>query len=134
MSPPSTLTPMARRILGPVCAEAVEMFRRPSLPNGVRYALLLRHPQHEHPKPMAFPGLAELARHIHRARGEAGLQLAEAEILLQGETTPRKGVSVWTLETATGDRRRFIGWAWLGGAGRYSLEAALQSEQPGPVH
>jgi hypothetical protein len=43
-------------------------------------------------------------------------------------------VSVWTLDAGSGERRRFLGWAWLGGAGRLALEHALQAEQPGPVH
>lgn len=120
--------------LSPAVADAIEAFRRPSLPNGVRYALLLREPHRPKEKPLAYESARNLARSIHRRRGYCGLQLIETELMVQESERPQRGISVFALDGATGDRRRFLGWVFIGGAGRASLEAALLAEQPGLVH
>lgn len=107
---------------------AVAYFRRPSLPAGLRYALLLRPQDRPGAKPLAFADAGGLARHLHRARAGMPLQLQDAELRVRQDDKPRAGVSVWTLDPASGDRARFLGWAYLGGAGRHSLQAALQAE------
>ena len=111
-------------------------FARPLMPPGFRYLLMLRRNEAGQPiKPMAFQDLSALARHLHRARDGSGLQLAETPVLLAGRDASTIGVSVWTIDDAgSGDRRRYLGWAYVNGAGRTTLEAALRLEQPGPVH
>ena len=97
--------------------------RRPAMSSDIRFAILTANP---HAKPVAFPDLNALARHIQRERGLAGLELAEVEDLeLQGETEPRRGVSVYTLD-AGNDRDRLIGHAYLDGHGREALQSALR--------
>lgn len=128
-------TPDRRADRGVPALVALFSQARPALPPGFRYALLQRTGPNGSPrKPMAFQDLGGLARHIHRARGQAGVQLADAPMMLWGRETPEAGVSVWILDPATGDRRTYLGWAWVNGAGRVTLEAALQAEQPGPGH
>jgi len=113
----------------------------PVLPPGWRYLLMCR-PRElyaPHPKPMAFHDISALARHLHRRRGQAGLQLQDAALQVSvsqgGWTFERvQGVSVWTLDPVTQDRDRYLGWAWVNGASRITLEAALQAEQPAWVH
>lgn len=97
--------------------------RRPAMSTDIRFAILTANP---HAKPVAFPDLNALARHIQRVRGLAGLELAEVEDLeLQGDVEPRRGVSVYTLD-AGNDRDRLIGHAYLDGHGREALQAALR--------
>jgi hypothetical protein len=110
-------------------------FARPALPPDWRYVLMLRKNAAGEPlKPMAFADLGALARHLHRLRGAAGLQLTDAPLMVQGAEAALQGVSVWRLDPDTGDRRRYLGWAFVNGAGRITLEAALRAEQPGPTH
>lgn len=101
-------------------------------PTGWRYMLMLRRDPDGHPlKPMAFAGVDQLARHIHRARAGGELQLLEAPIQMCGEDDGRPGVSI-TVQAYTDAPRRFLGWAYINGAGRLTLEAALRLAQPGP--
>lgn len=126
---PHPLAPLRAQALGPAAAAAVEAFRRPTLPAGLRYTLLMRPGVPCSAKPLAFRDTGELARHLHRARAGAGLQLQDAELKVREDEHPRRGVSVWTLDPDTGARRSFLGFAHLGGAGRASLEAALRAEE-----
>lgn len=114
----------------PTAEEILQRRRRPSLPAGVRYALLLGEPRRANAKPLACPDLAELARTLHRRRRGAGLQLCDAELLVYQDDTPRRGVSLWAIDASTGDACRYLGFAYLAGAGRLALEAALRAEQP----
>lgn len=109
---------------------STEFFRRPDLPAGVRYALLLREEQRVGGKPMAFNSLGGLARSIHRRRAEAGLQLADTELCVRDADRPRQGVSIWTTDPSTGEARKFLGWAYLGGSGRELLQAAIRENEP----
>lgn len=113
---------------------------RPALPPGFAYLLMLRKDAQGHPlKPMGFANLTQLARHIHRARAPkggpvAGLQLADSPMMVDGVDEPQPGVGVWLLDPATGDRSRYLGWAWVNGASSLTLISALEMCQPGPRH
>lgn len=113
-------------------SDPAAFFGRPHLPPGLRYALLLHAPRMPASlqKPVAFADLAGLARGLHRRRGDAPLQLADVELLTRERRLPARGVAVWVLDPLTGDRRACLGWAYLAGAGRPTLEAALHACQP----
>lgn len=104
------------------------LLRVPRLPADLPY-LLVRRPDHPLTKPAAFATLRDLAAAIHRDRQGAPLQLVEASLRGRDEAEARDGVSIFTL-TPDGDRRRYLGWAWLGGGGRRALEVALFSLDP----
>ena len=102
--------------------------RRPSIPSGVRFALIGR-PHRWLETPTVFNSAAALAAAIHTARGSAGLQLADAPLRLLGQDESRPGVSVWTLGE-DGQRHRYLGWVWLDGGDRHALQAALFALAP----
>lgn len=96
---------------------------RPRMAESVRFALIPANPE---AKIYVFPDIDALARHIQRARGLQGLELVDVEDLeLAGQTEPRPGVTVFTLD-AGHDRDRLIGHAWLDGRGQEHLRAALR--------
>lgn len=96
---------------------------RPRMSEDVRFALL---PANPHAKPVIFPDVDALARHIQRARGLQGLELVDVQDLeISGDTVDRPGVTVHTLD-AGNDRDRLIGHAYLAGRGQDVLRAALQ--------
>jgi hypothetical protein len=101
---------------------------RPALQDDVRFALLQR-PDRWLDKPAAFPTIADLAAAIHRRRKDAGLELADAPLRLLGQDESRPGVSIWT-QGEDGQRRDYLGWAWVNGAGRLALQAALFEAAP----
>ncbi len=81
-------------------------------------------------KPLVFPDLDALARHIHRERGPQGLELVETEDLeLEGDLEGRLGVHLYTTD-AGHCRDRNLGTAWLNGAGLEVLRAALRRTCP----
>ena len=90
-----------------------------------RFALL-RSPTDPLVKPVAFARLADLAAALHRDRGGAAIQMFEAPLLVFGEDQARTGVSIWTLGE-DGGQTRYLGWAWLDGAGHRALRAALDA-------
>lgn len=96
-----------------------------------RYAILT-HPERYDAKPRVFQELRHLAAHLHQQRKGAPIQLQDSPMAFEGEADARQGVSVWTL-TEDGARRCFLGWAWLNGAGRQSLETAIFALQPRPA-
>ena len=102
--------------------------RRPALADGLRYGLI-RRPDRWLEKPVAFATLSDLAAAIHRDRGDAGLELADAPLRTLGQDESRPGVSVWT-QGEDGERRDYLGWAWVNGAGRQALQAALFAVAP----
>lgn len=114
---------------------STEAFRCPELPAGVRFALLMTEGRLIAAKPLAFESLAGLARSIHRRRGDAGLQLKDTELRVRrhgpaGERDdPRLGVSIWTTDPSTGDSRKYLGWAYLRGAGRELLQQAIRENE-----
>lgn len=96
---------------------------RAALAGDIDYALVGANP---HDKPMAFRDLDHLARHIQRARGEQGLELADIDDLeCEGDRVARPGVSVFATDV-DGRRDRLIGHAWLKGRGLEHLKAALR--------
>lgn len=103
-----------------------EYFAAPRLPRGVRFALW---PTFEtHRKPHAFPTLARLARHIHRARAGFGLQLSEEPVSF---TDGRRTLVRIDASDACGERHRLIGYAWLGSPSpRDALAAAIRDAEP----
>ncbi len=102
--------------------------RRPTLADDVRFATI-RTPDRWLAKPLAHSSLDELAGSIHRDRGEAALELADAPLRLLGQDESRPGVSVWTLGE-DGQRHRYLGWVWLDGGDRQALQAALFALAP----
>jgi len=102
-------------------------YRRPAA-SGERFALLTR-PECAEVKPLAYSGLTDLARAIHRRRAGRGIELVDAPLRLRGEATNREGVSVYALGEDA-QRRDFIGWAWADGAGREALRGALLAIEP----
>jgi hypothetical protein len=107
-----------------------DLIRRPAMPDAARFALF-RTPANAHARPVVYPTLGHLARGIHRARGRLAIELQDNGLLLEAGKTPTPGVSIWTV--MDGARVTFIGWAYLGGAGREALQAAIAAEQPQPV-
>lgn len=97
--------------------------RRPTMSQDVRFALLKSNP---HAKPLVFPDVDALARHIQRERGTAAIDLEQVEDLeIGGDAGARPGVSVFTLDLGN-DRDQLIGHAYLDGRGREHLQAALR--------
>lgn len=78
-------------------------------------------------KPFVFDDLPALARHIERQRQGQTMQLEDVEHLeFAGSPDLHHGVQVWALDMA-GDRDRSLGYAWLDGRGRETLEGALRA-------
>ena len=97
--------------------------RRFRMSHDVRFAILTANPAN---KPKGFADLDALARHIQRERGLQALELIEIEDLeIEGDTSPRRAVSVFALD-AGNDRDRLIGHAYLDGQGMAVLQAALR--------
>lgn len=97
-------------------------WRKP-MSKDARFALLTDNP---HAKPIVFPDIDALARHIQRARGTMALNLLPLEDLqIQGDTEDRPGVTVVT-ELEDGSRDRLIGHAWIGDRTIEHLKAALR--------
>lgn len=105
-----------------------EGYRTP-LPAAARVALI-RRPGDRTDRPAIYPDVAALAATLLRDRKGAALQLADAPLMLDREAVARKGVSVWTLEG--GERRDYLGWAYVGGAGWRVLSAAIFALNPAP--
>lgn len=92
----------------------------------VRFALLRAEPQ---AKPLAFPDIGALARHIQRERGTRSIELVDIEDLrFDGDANMRDGVSVYALDLG-GDRDGLIGHCWLDGQGQDALRLALARNQ-----
>lgn len=101
--------------------------RRPAMADAIRYAILTDNP---HAKPVAFPDIDALARHIHRGRGQRTIEFVDVEDLeLQGDREPRPGITVYALD-AGNDRDELIGHAYLDGRGQDALRAALRRNRP----
>lgn len=100
----------------------------PELPHDAPYALLLRLGDTGPVKPRVAPSLAAFARMIHRLRRGHGLSLQDVPLNLRGKPGPSAGVSIWICDPGTGERMRYLGWAYLGGAGRRQLQAALADQ------
>lgn len=118
----------AHPALTTTAAQARRETCRPALQDDVRYALLQR-PDRWLDKPAAFATIADLAAAIHRRRKDAGLELADAPLRLLGQDESRPGVSIWA-QGEDGQRRDYLGWAWVNGAGRQALQAALFAAAP----
>lgn len=102
---------------------------RPAMPDDARFALFTD-PKRADLPPVVFADAHALARSIHRRRGQDPIQLEPVQLRFRNRAEARcKGVSVWTVSEG-GDRRAFIGWAWLGGKGRDALQAALDAVLP----
>jgi len=107
----------------------VSIIGRPMLPPDARYALLLRLDGAYSPRlPRVAPSLSAFARMLHRARAGAGLQLQDTALRVANRATPAAGVSIWLTDPSTGDRSRYLGWAYLAGGGRQTLQDALYAE------
>lgn len=107
----------------------VSVIGRPVVPEGVRYALLLRMADGGPVKPLVAPSLPAFARALHRLRRGDGLSLQDCALNIHGRPGANAGVSIWLTCPQTGERSRWLGWAWLGGLGRRDLEAALRMEE-----
>lgn len=94
-----------------------------ALPDGMRFALVTGVPS---ALPLAFATLAELARAIHRRRGDDALILFPERIVFQGQA--RDTVAVHAEDPAMS--RRLIGHAWIGGRDWQALRAALTAQVP----
>lgn len=92
----------------------------------VRFALV-REPLSPHAKPAVMPTLAALARAIHFDRRGAPIVLAAAPLKVREWEEELQGVSVTTLGP-DGAPDRYIGWAWLDGFDRQTLQRALDSQ------
>ena len=89
----------------------------------IRYALI--RPE-AGAKPLGFPDIDALARHIQRERDTQGLDLIETEDLeIEGDVNARRGVQIYTTD-AGNDRDRNLGCAWLDGRGLETLQAAIR--------
>ncbi len=96
----------------------------------VRFALLRANPQ---AKPLAFPDIGALARHIQRERAGRSIELVDIEDLrFDGDANMREGVSIYILDQG-GDRDGLIGHCWLDGQGQDALRQALTRNQL-PAH
>lgn len=113
------------RFHGPAVLQALASFRRPTMSSDVRFALV-REPLKPTSKPVAMADLRALAKAIHDARDGLAIQLQDAPLNVHG-WGELPGVSITTLDAGTGDARDYIGWAWLDGGSRASLEAALRA-------
>lgn len=107
---------------GAAVQQALSTFRSPMMPPDIRFALV-REPRRANAKPVAMATLPALARAIHASRGQRAIQLQDAPLNVQG-WGELQGVSIFTLSEA-GEPQTYIGWAWLDGRPRQSLEAAL---------
>jgi len=96
----------------------------------VRFALLRANPQ---AKPLAFPDIGALARHVQRERAGRPIEMVDIEDLrFDGDANMREGVSVYLLDLG-GDRDGLIGHCWLDGQGQDALRHALARNQL-PAH
>ena len=96
----------------------------------VRFALLRANPQ---AKPLAFPDIGALARHVQRERAGRSIEMVDIEDLrFDGDVNMREGVSVYLLDLG-GDRDALIGHCWLDGQGQDALRHALTRNQL-PAH
>lgn len=109
-------------------AEARENASRPRLPREARYALL-RRPDLTLDRPLTFRSLNDLAQAVHHARQFGAIELLDAGLMLRDDLKPRAGVSIWRLGP-DGSKAAYLGWAYLGGAAREALKAALMSAHP----
>lgn len=121
------VTPMPGRAPPPGATfiqTAMANARSPRMPQpDVRFALV-REPLNPLAKPVSYPMLSELARALHVDRAGAPIELQDAVPLNIRDWGEVLGVAVWTLGES-GERHRYLGWAWLDGGGRRQLEAAL---------
>lgn len=111
----------------PAVRAAIAHFRRPTMTQDVRFALV-REPTNPLAKPVAYQSLGDLARAIHTDREGAGIELEDGIPLNVRGWGELQGVGIWT-QGEGGDRCRYIGWAWLDGGGYGSLEMALAARQ-----
>jgi hypothetical protein len=109
---------------------AIAYFRRPRMSAGVDFAV------HPHlgsgDKPKVFPSLAALCLWIHAQRGEAGLELQDRDLQVQGSAAPVRVVEVW-LQDLGGGRGRFLGYVWLKGCGWQALQISLREARRDPT-
>ena len=75
-------------------------------------------------RPVVFPDLLSLARHIERGRTGQNLQLIEVDDI-EHEGQLHQGVKVMLLDMCN-DPDRCLGFAWLRGEGRTVLDPALR--------
>ncbi|MES2034908.1 MAG: hypothetical protein V4466_12095 [Pseudomonadota bacterium] len=107
------------RLYSPAVLAALDL--APSLPAGCPYALVTAAAG---AKPWAFPGLAQLARRIHRERAGEALQLRPVRVRFKDG--PRDVVQVLCVDQV-GGRERLIGYAWISGRDWTVLTAALDA-------
>jgi hypothetical protein len=81
-------------------------------------------------KPRAFDSAQALARAIHRRREGRAIEVKDA-VLTRG-LAHLDAVGVYTLDEA-GVRDRFLGFAYLAGAGWRALQAELYAAAPNPA-
>jgi hypothetical protein len=116
----------AAQLLGP------DAVRQPLFPTGWDYVLFVPRDEHGAARlPVVFLGLGVMANSIHLRREGHGLQLQDAKMHMRGENEARDGVSIWLLDPESGDRRACLGWAYVNGASRVTLEGALREAKPG---
>lgn len=129
MRPPWIEAPALLAALPPLpFPEDVLLRRRPHMSTDITHALLTG--LEPGVKPIAFPDLNALARHIQGVRGEAGLEMEEiADLELAARPQPTRAVKVWATDDG-GNDDRFIGYAWLNGMGMETLKAALRRNRP----
>lgn len=121
------LSPLDAERLGPVCTAALIEIGRPLMVQ-TDYALY-RPTANPGAKPTAFASLAKLAARIHADRSDDALELRDDRMMVRGQPEPLAVVKIYA-RNETSDRFRVIGWAWLRGAGRDRLAAALADERP----
>lgn len=105
-------------------ADAIAFFRRIRMPGDTRFALV-RYPHNPLCKPVTYASAQDLARAVHRHRGDAAIQLRDQQPLNIKGWGEVHGVSIYTV--VDGAERDWIGWAWLDGGGREALERALKA-------
>ena len=105
-------------------AQALLEARKPRLPAGVAYALL----QPGRAKPLAYASLQGLARSLQARRAGRPIELVDQAGVIAGHDQALPGVSVWILD-ADGARTDSLGWAYLQGAGRQQLQAAIRAAE-----
>jgi hypothetical protein len=115
----------ARRLTPATAIEARAHACRPSLPADVRFALVVAPPP---AKPFAYATLGELARAIHRRRQGRAIQLFNQSAHLALREDAVRGVRI-SLIDPIGERTTTLGWAYLGGFARQTLERALRQEE-----
>lgn len=114
-----------RATLSPAVADAIRSFRSPRMPAEADYALVK---QARYPfKPLVFTSLADLARHIHRMRGDDALELKPWRLVYGGGL---RHVTEVLATDQVADRTRRIGYAWHKGEPREVLQAALDACWP----